>query len=197
MSLVHCLRAVIAMLSGALAGYVFAEPVTYEIDPGHTFPTFEADHQHGLSIWRGKINESSGTIVLDREAQTGTIDVTMQMGSIDFGFDPMNERAVNDVFQVADFPTATYSGTLVDFRDGSPAAIEGVLTMHGVSNDLDLVINHFQCQPHFRTGQEICGADASATLNRADYGVTYDLDKGFFPEVKLRISVEAERQEPG
>jgi len=172
-----------------------AEPVTYMIEPGHTYPSFEADHQHGLSIWRGKINKTSGTVVFDREAQTGTVDVTMDMASIDFGLDRMNERAVNDVLHVSEFPTATYSGVLANFRDGSPTTIEGTFTLHGVSKPLDLAINHFQCQPHHSSGKEICGANASATINRADYGVTYDLENGFFHEVKFLISVEASKVE--
>jgi polyisoprenoid-binding protein YceI len=50
--------------SGALAATALAAPVTYEIDPAHTYPAFEADHSGGLSFWRGKINSSSGKITL-------------------------------------------------------------------------------------------------------------------------------------
>jgi polyisoprenoid-binding protein YceI len=188
-------RAIVVILSGSAAGICIAEPVTYEIEPGHTYPSFEADHWHGLSIWRGKINRSSGMIVLDREAETGSLVVEMDMSSIDFGHDEMNERAVNDIFHVSEYPTARYTGTLVDFEDGAPTAVEGTLTMHGMTRALDLTISHFQCQPHFRSGVEVCGAAAETTLNRSDYGVIYDLDNGFFPEVNLSISVEGRRLE--
>jgi polyisoprenoid-binding protein YceI len=56
---------------------------------------------------------------------------------------------------------------------------------------VNLTINQFKCQPHFRHGREVCGADASVTINRADFGIDYDLQNGFFPEVKLLITVEA------
>ena len=180
-------------LVGAAAGTIgMAEPVTYNIDPSHTFPAFEADHWGGLSVWRGKINQTSGTVVLDKEAGSGSIEAVMDMASIDFGHDRMNQVAVADILQVDQFPTATYTGTLVDFQDGAPTAVEGTLTLHGVSQPVNLQINRFQCQPHFRHMREVCGADASATINRGDFGVDYDLENGFFPEVNLLITVEAQ-----
>ena len=180
------------ILFGALAVTVSAAPVTYNVDPAHTYPAFEADHQGGLSIWRGKVKRSSGTIVLDKEAETGTVELTMDMSSIDFGHDGMNEHAMaSDILDVEQFPTATYVGRLVDFEDGSPTAVEGALTLHGVTNPLNLVINRFRCQPHFRNMREVCGADAAATFNRDDFGVDYDKDHGFLMGVNLLITIEA------
>jgi polyisoprenoid-binding protein YceI len=31
----------------------FAAPATYNIDANHTYPSFEADHSGGMSVWRG------------------------------------------------------------------------------------------------------------------------------------------------
>lgn len=180
------------ILFGALAVTVSAAPVTYNVDPAHTYPAFEADHQGGLSIWRGKVKRSSGTIVLDKETETGTVELTMDMSSIDFGHDGMTEHAMaSDILDVEQFPTATYVGRLVDFEDGSPTAVEGTLTLHGVTNPLNLVINRFRCQPHFRNMREVCGADAAATFNRDDFGVDYDKDHGFLMGVNLLITIEA------
>ena len=170
----------------------FADPATYNIDSSHTYPAFEADHQGGLSIWRGKVNQSSGTIVLDKEAETGTIDVLFEMASIDFGHDRMNEMTTTNILHVDEFPTANYQGSLTNFENGAPTSVEGVLTLHGVSHPVNLAINSFKCQPHFMNGREVCGADAEATINRADFGLDYDLDIGFFPEVKLLVTVEAQ-----
>ena len=50
---------------------------TYQLDPNHTYPSFEADHFGGVSMWRGKFKKSSGTVTLDRAAKTGTVDVTI------------------------------------------------------------------------------------------------------------------------
>ena len=173
-----------------------AEPITYIVDPRHTYPAFEADHQGGLSIWRGKIERSSGKIVIDREAQTGTVEMTMDMASIDFGLEAMNDHAkAEDILDVAQFPTATYMGTLVDFNeDGNPTAVEGSFTLHGVTLPLRLEIRRFLCKKNMR-GVDTCGADAFATFNRDDYGVDYGKSAGFQMYVNLLIQVEASRAE--
>jgi polyisoprenoid-binding protein YceI len=176
------------MASGATA---LAAPVTYEIDPAHTYPAFEADHGGGLSFWRGKINSSSGKITLDKAAGTGTVEVTMDMKTIDFGHQGLNDHAQTpDIFDTAKFPTATFSGKLGGFRDGAPTTVEGNLTMHGVTKPVTLTINSFKCAPH-RSGKEVCGADASAKINREDFGVAFGKAFGFDMAVTLRISVEA------
>ena len=176
---------------------ILAEPVTYEVDPRHTYPSFEADHQGGLSIWRGKIERSSGTIVLDREAQTGTVDMTMDMTSINFGLDAMTAHAKrDDILDVERFPTATYTGTLTKFKkNGDPTAVEGEFTLHGVTRPLALQINRLQCQPNSRGG-EVCGANATGTFNRDDFGVDYNKDNGFLMYVNLVIDVEANTPDP-
>lgn len=185
----------VGLAAGVVAAVACAEPVTYVFDSSHTFPSFEADHFGGMSIWRGKVNHTEGMAILDREAGTGAIDVTMDMTTIDFGHERMNQEAYDKILHVADFPTATYQGHLVDFENGSPTHIEGTLTLHGVSKPVDLEITSFMCKPHWATHVERCGASATAMINRADFGLIRDLNLGFFPEVKLLISVEGVRQD--
>ena len=184
-------KLVSAFLGLAFAAGVAAAPVTYEIDPAHTYPSFEADHSGGMSLWRGKFNSSSGKITFDKEASAGTVDVTIDMKSIDFGHQGLNDHAQTpDIFDTAKYPTATFSGKLAGFRNGSPSTVEGNLTMHGVTKPVTLTINTFKCAPG-RSGKEVCGADASATINREDWGVTFGKNFGFDMKVVLRISVEA------
>ena len=81
---------------------------SYTIDPGHTYPSFEADHM-GISVLRGKFNKTSGTVTLDRAAKTGTIDIAIDPCSLDLGFEKLNVHAKGpDMFDVAKFPTVTY-----------------------------------------------------------------------------------------
>jgi polyisoprenoid-binding protein YceI len=189
------LRIAATAVAVALTSVAAAQPVRYVIDSSHTYPSFEADHFAGMSVWRGKVNHTEGTITLDRAAENGTVDVTMNMATLDFGLDRMNQEAYDKILHVAEFPTATYRGTITDFEDGRPTRVEGSLTLHGVSRPVELAITSFRCQPHWRTQVEVCGAGATATINRAEFGLVRDLDLGFFPEVKLLISVEAQRAE--
>jgi polyisoprenoid-binding protein YceI len=169
-----------------------AAPVKYTIDPDHTYPSFEADHMGGLSTLRGKFNSSKGTIVLDREAQTGSVEVMVDTASLDFGHDKLNEHAKSpDMFDVKKFPTATYTGKLVRFVNGAPTEAEGTFTLRGVTKPVTLKIDRFLCKPHPMLKKEACGANATATLNREDFGITYGKQYGFDMEVKLAIEVEA------
>ena len=182
------------VMLACVAGSALAAPVTYEIDPSHTYPSFEADHMGGLSVWRGKFDKSSGMVVLDREKSTGTVDVTVDTSSIDFGHEKLNEHAKSpEMFDVSKYPTATYKGTLTNFKNGVPTQVQGEFTLHGVTKPLTLTINQFLCKPNPMTKKEVCGADASGTFNRADYGVNIGDKYGFKMGVKLAIQVEAVR----
>jgi polyisoprenoid-binding protein YceI len=170
---------------------VIAAPVTYNLDPSHTYPSFEADHMGGLSVWRGKFNSSSGKVVLDREAKTGTVDVSIDAASVDFGHDKMNAHAKGaDLFDVEKYPTATYKGKLAGFKDGAPSEVQGELTLHGVTKPVTLKINSFLCKINPMLKREVCGVDASAEINRKDFGVSYGEAYGFKQEVKLLIQAE-------
>jgi len=173
-----------------------AAPVTYKVDPAHTYPSFEADHMGGLSVWRGKFNSSSGTIVLDKEAKTGTVDITVDTTSLDFGNDKLNEHAKSEpaMFDVAKFPTATFKGKISKFDGATPTEVTGDLTLHGVTKPVTLKINQFLCKESPMTKKEVCGADASTTFSRYDFGITYGQNFGFKPDVKLLIEVEAQIQ---
>src|SRR6478735_5993735 len=184
--------ALLSVACGAFAGAAAAAPVSYEIDPQHTYPSFEADHMGGMSVWRGKINSSSGKIVLDKQAGTGTVDVTMDMKTIDFGINELNAHAQTpDLFDTAKYPTATYTGKLAKFQNGAPTEVDGTLTLHGVSKPVTLKINSFMCKDHPMKKKEFCGADASATINRDDFGVDFGKQMGFKMGVTLRIQIEA------
>jgi polyisoprenoid-binding protein YceI len=182
-----------AMLT-LMAGAVLAEPVTYQIDPAHTYPSFEADHFGGMSVWRGKFEKTSGTILLDKEKGTGTVEITVDTSAIDFGMPKLNEHAKSaEMFDVEKYPTATYKGKLAGFKNGVPTEVDGQFTLHGVTHPLKLTINQFKCMTYPMDKKEHCGADASATFNRADYGLSFGDTYGFKMDVKLAIQVEAVR----
>jgi polyisoprenoid-binding protein YceI len=168
-----------------------AESVTYEIDPAHTFPSFEADHM-GMSVFRGKFNRSSGQVTLDKAAGTGTLAVEIDLASIDFGQDDLNAlMAKPEYFDTARHPQARYTGRLAGFVDGEPTQVVGELTLRGVTRPLTLQIEAFKCMPHPIFKRDWCGADAHATFDRAAFGIDAGKDYGFDMDVALRIQVEA------
>ncbi|WP_426700777.1 YceI family protein [Rhodanobacter sp. Col0626] len=169
-----------------------AATVTYKIDPDHTYPSFEADHFGGLSVWRGKFDHSRGTVMLDKAAGTGTVHVIVDMKSADFGQDQLNKGAQGkELFETSKYPQATYKGNLAGFVNGAPTTVAGQLTLHGVTHPLDLKINSFKCMPHPMLKREVCGADALATFQRDAFGMDAGKAYGFSMAVTLRIQIEA------
>jgi polyisoprenoid-binding protein YceI len=184
-------RIVLAPLAAFVCAAAFAAPVTYVLDPKHTYPSFEADHMGGLSVWRGKFTSTTGKVAYDKDAKSGTIDVTVDVSSIDFGNQKLDEHAKSpEIFDAAKYPTATYSGKFTQFNASGPTEAQGTFTLHGVSKPLTLKIDSFKCMQSPMTHKEVCGADASATFDRSDYGVDFGKTYGFKMWVKLEIQVE-------
>lgn len=192
MSFNKCLLA--ALMAGASLPAI-AAPDNYTIDPTHTYPSLEFSHM-GLSVWRGKFNKSSGKIVLDRAAKSGTVEVTIDVSSINFGLAAMDEKArSDDFFDTVKFPTGTYKGKL-KFVGDAPKAVEGQITIRGVTRPAMLSINIFNCMPHPMLKKEVCGADAEGELNWSEYGMKMSqYGQGDAGKVHLRIQVEAIRDE--
>lgn len=181
-----------ALLCLSAANAAQAAAATYVIDPAHTYPSFEADHMGGLSTWRGKFDRTSGKVMLDKSAGNGSVDITVDVASVDFGLDKLNDAARgNELFDVSKYPTATYRGKLGGFVNGAPTKVDGSLTLHGVTRPLELTIKSFKCMPHPMYKRELCGADAYATFKRDEFGLDSGKSYGFSMEVVLRIQVEA------
>jgi polyisoprenoid-binding protein YceI len=96
------------------------------------------------------------------------------------------------MFDVAKYPTATYKGKLV-FNGDKPVAVDGFLTLHGVTKPVKLEIKSFKCFTNPMLKKEDCGADAYASINREDFGVSYGKAYGFDMNVNLAIQVEGVR----
>ncbi|MEX3612537.1 MAG: YceI family protein [Burkholderia gladioli] len=188
------MKKTLIMAAGALAAALsipaMAAPVTYQLDPSHTYPSFETDHFGGLSVWRGKFDTSSGTVTIDRAAHTDTVEVTTKIASIHTGSAKLDEHVQTpDFFDAAKYPDATFKGTL-KFDGDKPVAAVGNLTLHGVTKPLTLTINSFKCMQHPMLKREVCGVDAAGEFNRDEFGVDYGKAYGFKMQTKLLITAE-------
>lgn len=167
-----------------------ASAQVYNIDASHTYPSFEADHM-GLSFWRGKFTKSSGKIVLDRQSKTGgSVEIAIDASTVDFGHAKMNEKARGDeMFNVAKFPIISYKSTALKYEGERLVAVDGEMTMLGITKPLSLTLTHFKCVIHPLHKREVCGADAHGRFDRSDFGMNIGLPR-FSPEIKLAIQVE-------
>ncbi|ATF85439.1 polyisoprenoid-binding protein [Burkholderia gladioli] len=192
------MKKTLIMAAGALAAALsipaMAAPVTYQLDPSHTYPSFETDHFGGLSVWRGKFDTSSGTVTIDRAAHTGSVEVTTKIASIHTGSAKLDEHVQTpDFFDAAKYPDATFKGTL-KFDGDKPVAAVGNLTLHGVTKPLTLTIDSFKCMQHPMLKREVCGVDAVGEFNRDEFGLDYGKAYGFKMQTKLLITAEGVAQ---
>lgn len=186
-------RLIVAALLVGAAVSVHAGGEHYIIDPAHTYPSIEFSHL-GISLWRGKFEKTRGSITIDRAAKTGTVDVAVETASLDWGLEAMNEYSRKaEWFDVAKFPTAVYKGTLI-FDGETPNAVEGRLTLKGITRRVRLDIDLFKCIPHPLLKKELCGADAAGELHWSDFGMQ-KYGEGDTDKVRLRIQVEALKQD--
>ena len=175
----------------AITGSAAAAPTTYNLDPRHTYPSFEADHFGGVSVWRGKFTKSSGVVTLDVAAKSGAVDVSIDTASLDTGNAPLDTKVKSaDFLDVDKYPSATFKGSSVRFEGDTPVEVSGDFTLHGVTRPLTLKIVSFKCFVNPLIKKEVCGADASAQFDRADYGVSWGTNYGFKTLTRLQIQVE-------
>lgn len=167
-----------------------AAPETYTIDGRHTFPTFEVNH-FGVSTQRGMFTKVAGKITVDRAAKTGNVDVTIDTGSVVTGIQGLTDHLKGeDFFNAAKFPTATFKGDKWRFEGDKPVAVEGNLTLNGVTKPVTLTIASANCRDHPMNKKPMCGADATTTIKRSEFGIKYALP-AVGDDVKLSIPVEA------
>jgi len=184
-------RIVLASWAAMVGASALAAPVTYVLDPAHTYPSFEADHM-GISLFRGKLNKSSGKVLYDKAAGTGSVEVVSELASIDFGMDALATWARGkDFFEVKKYPRAVFKGSLQSPVNGVPTQLVGELTLHGVTRPLTLTVNSLKCVQHPMLKRDYCGADASGSFNRDEFGLGAGKEYGFKMNVDLRIQVEA------
>jgi polyisoprenoid-binding protein YceI len=182
--------ALIAAAALAMVLPARAEPESYTLDPNHTFPAFEIGH-FGYSIQRGRFNRTTGRIVLDTMARTGSAEIAIDAASVSTGHPKLEEHLRSeDFFDVGRFPQLTFRGKDFTFEGDKVASVAGDLTLHGVTQPVRLEAEYFNCAVHPMTKKKVCGADFSAMLKRSDFGMRTALP-GLADEVKLRINVEA------
>ena len=187
---------VFGALAIALPLAAMAAPESYTLDPYHTFPYFEIDHW-GVSTVRGMFRKSSGKFTIDRDAKTGSVELTVETASIDTGDSDKGSRARSrdehlrtaDFFNVAEFPRMTYKGTASKFSGDKPGEVVGTLTLLGVTRPMTLKIERWTCRDNPMNKRPMCGGDASATLKRSDFGMKY-LVPAVGDELKLVFAFE-------
>lgn len=177
------------LLSTALALPAVAAD-SYTADPAHTYPNFEVGHL-GFSTSRGVFEKTTGKITLDMGAKSGTVDITIDTASLHTGWTKRDEHLKSEeFFNVAKFPTMSFKSSKLKFDGDKLTGVDGELTLLGVTKPVSLAVTDFKCGAHPINKKAMCGANATATIKRSDFGLS-----AYIPaipdDVKLEIQIEA------
>lgn len=180
-------------LATLLTASAFAAPVNYTIDAAHTFPRFSYNHL-GFSNQLSHFDKTTGTIVYDSEKQTGSVDIAIDMASVNTGSTAFNGHIQGEDFlDSAKFPQAIFKSTKVNFADGKLVSIDGNLTIKGVTKPVTLTVTSFQAIPHPMLKKPAIGANAFTIIKRSEFNAgKYAPYVG--DEVRIDIALEAQSQ---
>lgn len=167
-----------------------AAPETYIIDGTHTFPRFEYSH-FGYSSQVSRFDKTSGKITLDRAARTGSVDVVIDAKSVNTGYALFNEHIqAEDYFDTAKYPTISFKSSSLKFDGDKLVAVDGNLTVKGVTKPVTLTVTSFHCMPHPMLKKDACGANATTKIKRSEFNAGKNAPY-VSDEVTLTIPVEA------
>lgn len=181
----------------AIGGTAFAQN-NYQLDPSHSSARFAVKHMM-ISQVHGLFQKVSGTASYDQKnPDSNKLEATIEMGSVDTN-EPKRDADLKspNFFDVAKFPTMIFRSTRFEKRGNQLVAI-GTLAMHGVTKPLTLSIEQITPEVKDPYGMMRFGAHATGTLNRKDYGITWNqtLDNGgavVSDEVTLELDAELVR----
>lgn len=186
--------AVFAQQASALPAVPTSSPIKgarYAIDPTHTFVLYEIGH-YGVSTNRGRFSTKDGVVQIDDSGQSGRVDITMDIGSINTGVELLDRHIQSkDFLDVAEFPTARFVADRMTFSDDKVQDVKGTLTLLGRTNPITLKAIRFGCYTSSMIKRQVCGGDFEATVARSHWGIDWGLNFGFEDRVRLLVQVEA------
>lgn len=180
----------------ALALTLVALPVgaamadNYTIDNDHTFPHFAISHA-GFSTLHGRFNKTSGKLTLDPAKKTGSVEIAIDVASVDTSHAKRDEHLRSpDFFNAKEHPTVTFKSTKTTFTGDKVTAVDGNLTIAGTTKPVTLTVTAMKCDVNPFSKKYSCGFDANAKIKRSDFGIKYGIP-AIGDDVELTLEVEA------
>jgi polyisoprenoid-binding protein YceI len=193
-------KTVAAAVVLTLVGGLPTTAANYAIDMTHSQIQFSVKHL-GISTVTGKFSTFEGVLEFDPEAMgNGRVEVVIDAASIDTAVEKRDEHLRSaDFFNVAEHPELRFESTSVETTEEG-LIVRGDLTISGVTRPvaLEAVFSGRAVDPW---GNSRVGFEASTTINRKDFGLTWNkiLESGGLlvsEEVKISLVVQGIEQVP-
>lgn len=172
----------------------YVSAASYTLDPTHTYPNFTVSHL-GFSTMHGRFDSTTGSLEMDLDKGTGSVEVSIKTESVNTGFKKRDDHLRSpDFFNVVEFPEMTFKSTQVKFKGKNMASVEGKLTLMGVTKNVTLEVDNIHCGKHPFNPKinEVCGFNATGMIKRSDFGMKYGLP-AIGDEISINLEVEATR----
>jgi polyisoprenoid-binding protein YceI len=183
----------LAALAAGIANAASAAIETYNIDPVHSSVGFSV--RHFLTKVPGIFTKFSGTITVDRDnLENSSVEATIDVGSVSTNNEKRDGHLKTpDFFDAANFSTITFKSTAWKKTGDNTFDVTGDLTIRGTTKPVVLKVDLLGFGPGMM-GAQLSGWDASATINREDFGVKGPamLGKALGSEVGISISIESD-----
>src|SRR5258705_6732444 len=184
-----------------LAAPIQAAPQTFEIDPVHSRVEFTIRHM--FSKVTGSFGKFQGSILYDAAAPASSaVKAEIDASSIDTNNEKRDGHLKSpDFFDVAKYPSLTFTSTKVTPGQGGKLKVEGTLTIHGVSKAVVLDAGFLGSGPGL-DGVGRAGFEATTKVDRKDYGIVWNktLDQGgtlLGDDVDINLEIEAVAPDAG
>ena len=165
------------LLAGtASAPAAAAEPREYRLDPVHTRVVFLVDHA-GFSRAVGTISGTRGVLFFgdDEDApwDGARVEAEIPVSALSLG-DPDWDRATlaRSLLDGEAHPVARFRSTRIEPLAADRARIHGQLALRGTTREVVLEATLNGARRHPLTFRRTVGFSATATLRRADFGIT-------------------------
>ena len=184
------LRGAVLALS-MLVGIDGADAATFRIAPENASVVFAVSHLGILT--EGRFDLVHGTLVLDAERRAGSVELIVDTRSIHTGWDLRDTFLKSDLmFDVERYPSIRFHSSRLAFDAERLVAIDGNVTMHGVTHPARFEVKRFDCAGDVVPGQHGCAAVVTGRISRGAYGMSFGYPL-IGDEVALDFSVKAIR----
>ncbi len=167
----------------------------YTIDPAHTEVGFIARHLVGTKV-RGRFTDVAGTFTVAENPEDSTLEAVVQAASIHTNQPQRDDHLrTNDFLDVPNHPTLTLVSTGLRRVDDTNFVLTGDLTIRGVTKSVDFDLEFLGEGPSMQEGKTVVAFSASATIDRRDFGVSFNhslLDGSVVVGNKVVIEIEVE-----
>jgi polyisoprenoid-binding protein YceI len=189
------IRALAVAAFALLPAVAHAQSTAWEADLVHSHVGFGVRHMMVSNV-KGEFKKYSVKVQTEKDLTRSTVDVTIQVASIDTGNAQRDGHLKSpDFFDAAKFPTITFKSKKIAKAGKDGFKVTGDLTIKGKTKEVVLEVKNFVGPVKDPMGTQRMGLEASTKIDRRDFGLTWNkaLEAGGVAvghEVKIGLEIE-------